>query len=148
MALAVILISPFLAPLMTGNIYIDRVLEPLWGGGAHVWFPFFPTFCYTLLGAMFGCMLIRIGSFRNHERSFMLISILTFALGILLTDVCNRPSGYIYFKILGPDFIYNSPEIVIKVLGFVMFHQALAVCLNRYVPKNIILSLIHISPRG
>ncbi|MFY9114635.1 MAG: hypothetical protein WAO23_05275 [Dethiobacteria bacterium] len=138
MALAVILISPFLAPLMTGNIYIDRVLELLWGDGFHVWFPFFPTFCYTLLGAMFGCMLIRIKSFRNHECSFMIISILTFALGILLTDICRQPSGYIYFKILGSDFIYESPEIVIKVLGFLMFQQALAVCLNRYVPRNII----------
>ncbi|NLI70184.1 MAG: DUF1624 domain-containing protein [Firmicutes bacterium] len=138
MSLGVILISPFLAPLLTGNIHIDRFLEPLWGYGKHIWFPFFPTFCYTLLGAMFGCMLIKIKSFRNHELSFMILSTLTFALGILLTDFFRQPSASIYFKILGPDFVYDSPEVFIKVMGYTTFQQAIAVCLNLYVSKNII----------
>ncbi len=138
MALAVILVTPFLAKLMTGNVYIDRFMEPLWGYSDHVWFPFFPTFCYTLLGAMFGCMLIKIKSFRNHELSFMILSTLTFALGILLTDFFRQPSASIYFKILGPDFVYDSPEVFIKVMGYTTFQQAIAVCLNLYVSKNII----------
>ncbi|NLZ28666.1 MAG: hypothetical protein GX887_06855, partial [Firmicutes bacterium] len=138
MALAVILISPFLTPLMTGNIYIDRFLELLWGYNDHIWFPIFPTFCYTLLGAMFGCMLIKIKSFRNHEFSFMIISTVVFAVGIFLTDIIHHPSCYIYFKIIGPDYVYESLEVVIKVLGYVMFHQAILVYLNRYIPRNII----------
>lgn len=138
MIVVVLALTPSLVGLETGVIYIDRFLDILWGFGGkpHIWFPFFPYFSYSLLGAMVGCLLLKVRNWENMEEKFTKATFIVFSLGVFLADILRSPIGREILFFLPP---HVRPEIFIRSVGVIMVLITLFLWLYRYFPRNIIL---------
>lgn len=93
----VVISAPILWGVKTGNVILDRLLDPLWGNsGEYVSFPFFPWIAYPLLGVLCGEIYMKSDDIPNVLKKQLMIGLVVVLCGIsiTLTDVSFHMGDY------------------------------------------------------
>lgn len=142
----VVISAPLLWGIKTGNILLDRLLDPLWGNsGEYVSFPFFPWIAFPLLGVLCGEIYMKSNNIPNVLKKQMIIGLVVVlcGIGITLTDTSfhmgdywrTGPGGMLIYLGFIPIWIYAC-ERCCKFLKGQLFNIVL------FVSKNITLFYI------
>lgn len=82
----VVISAPCLWGIKTGNIILDRLLDPLWGNsGEYVSFPFFSWIAYPLFGVLCGDIYMKSNDIPNLLKKQMIIGLVAVLCGISIT---------------------------------------------------------------
>lgn len=139
-------ISPDLWGRTSGNLFLDFILEPLWGNipipfiENKIAFPVFPWLAFPLLGMILGDM---VKNSSNSNKTYNLIG-LTGAIVFIVAAIFISEKMEYHFN----DYYHSRPGAIIFMLGFVMLWLYICKLLVDFIPNNPIFTLLFEFSKG
>lgn len=136
LAVAIVLVAPFLRGFTVGNPVVDGFLSVLWGADSHVYYPVFPWAVFPLVGAVVGERIVH-----TPDRSALLGR-----MGLVGVGLCAV--GVALVAAWVPDlsdttYWHLPPALALAILGFVLVWLAVCDQVLRRVPGTRILDVVY-----
>jgi len=135
-SICIVFVSPLLWGISSNNVFLDWIMQFLWGMQEDVYFPIFTWLCYPLLGMILGVSLKAFSGIDQLLKPILKTGLVLLAIGsaVSLTNLDFHVG----------DYFHSGPGSMIWITGFVLVWLWASQMLLKHTQNNKIINHINV----